>query len=121
MIPLPIQLLAIAFSAAYLGGIFISLRRNRMTTRQSVLWLCTGAVFLAVSIYPQPMLWAAQKVGFTAPSNAAFIVWILFLTMLLFYQSMTTSRQSNQIKTLAQEIAVLKADLAAREAANKRQ
>jgi hypothetical protein len=110
MIPLPIRLLAVAFSLAYLCAIVVSLRRSRMTTRQSVLWLATGFAFLGVSIFPQPLLWAAERFGFVAPSNAAFIVWMLFLTLLLFYQSLTTSRQSNQIKTLAQEIAVLKAE-----------
>lgn len=115
MIPLPIRLLAVAFSMAYLLAIVFSLRRSRMTTRQSVLWLATGVAFLGVSIFPQPMLWTAERLGFVAPSNAAFIVWLLFLTLLIFYQSLTTSVQSNQIKTLGQEIAVLKAELAERD------
>jgi hypothetical protein len=40
---------------------------------------------------------------------------MLFLTLLLFYQSLTTSVQSNQIKTLGQEIAILKTELASHE------
>ncbi len=111
MIPFPVRLLAILASVAYLIAIFAALRGSRMTIRQSLLWLISGAAFLFLSLFPFPVIWAAARLGFTAPSNAAFITWLLALTVLLFYQSLTTSRHADQVKTLCQELAILRAEL----------
>ena len=109
MIPLPIRVLAIVASFAYLWSILVALRGSQMNVRQSLLWIVTGVFFLVVSLLPQPIIWLAGRLGFVAPSNAGFIVWLLVLTALLFYQSLTTSRQAAQLKALAQELALLHA------------
>lgn len=110
-IPLPIRVLAIAASLAYLYMIVAALRGSRITVRQSVLWLISGAALLGVSLFPDPVMWLADRMGFVAPSNAGFIVWLVSLTGLAFYQSITTSRQTAQLKTLAQELALREAEL----------
>jgi len=115
MIPVPIRLLAVAASVAYLIAIFAALRGSRMTIRQSLLWLASGAAFFLLSLLPFPVIWAAEHLGFKAPSNAAFIAWLLVLTVLVFYQSLTTSRHADQVKTLCQEIAILEARLLGRQ------
>lgn len=107
----PIRFLAIAVSLAYLIGVVVSLRQSRMNVRQSLLWLCSGAAFIALSIFPYPLIAIARWLGFIAPSNAAFTGWLLILTMLLFYQSLVTSRQSEQIKRLCQELAISRMQL----------
>jgi len=109
MISSPIRILAIAVSLAYLIGVVASLRQSRMNVRQSLLWLCSGAAFICLSVFPGPLIAAAKWLGFIAPSNAAFTGWLLILTMLLFYQSLVTSRQSEQIKRLCQELAISRA------------
>lgn len=111
MIPLPMRLLAILASVVYLIAILAALRGSRLTIRQSLLWLTSGAAFLFLSLFPLPVIWAAERVGFAAPSNAAFIAWLLAITVLLFYQSLTTSRHADQVKTLCQDIAIVKAQL----------
>jgi hypothetical protein len=103
------HLLAVLASVVYLIAILAALRGSRMTIRQSLLWLTSGAAFLLLSFFPSPVIWAAQCLGFAAPSNAAFITWLLTLTVLLFHQSLTTSRHADQVKALCQEIALLKA------------
>lgn len=108
MIPVPMRLLAVLASVVYLIMILAALRGSRMTIRQSLLWLISGTAFLFLSVFPFPVIWAAERLGFTAPSNAAFITWLLTLTALVFYQSLTTSRHADQVKTLCQEIAILK-------------
>lgn len=110
-IPLTLHLLAIAASLAYVYLVITALRRSRMAVRQAILWMLSGVAFLVASLFPQLLVWAAGTLGFVAPSNAAFVVWLLALTALMFYQSLTTSRQTAQLKTLAQELAVLNAEL----------
>lgn len=113
MIPLSLRILAISASLAYLLVIVCALRRSRMSIRQSLLWLACGAVFLGASVVPEPLFWLARATGFEVPSNAAFTTWLLGLTALLFYQSVVTSAQSQQIKTLCQELALLAAERSA--------
>ncbi len=109
MIPLPIRVLAVTVSLAYLLAVLISLRRSRMTVRQSLLWLFSAAAFVCLSLLPGPVVRLAGYLGFVAPSNAGFAGWLIVLTTLLFYQSTLTSRQSREIKSLCQEIALLRA------------
>lgn len=108
MIPLSIRILAITAALAYVVTVLSALRRSRMSVRQSLLWILSGIVFLTLSLIPGPMVQAAAYFGFIAPSNAVFATWMLFLTVLLFYQSLITSLQSGQIKRLCQEIALLR-------------
>lgn len=108
MIPWSLRVAAVAASLLYLFSVLSVLRSTRMSVKQSLLWLGSGALFLLLSLWPQLLMSAAEAVGFVVPSNAAFAGWLLVLTTLLFYQSLTTSRQSEQIKTLCQEIAILR-------------
>jgi hypothetical protein len=108
MIPFSIRILALAVSVAYLIAVLSSVRRSRMTVRQSLLWLLSGTVFICLSLVPEPVMRLAALLGFVAPSNAGFAGWLLIVTALLFYQSVTTSKQSREIKTLCQEIALLR-------------
>jgi hypothetical protein len=109
MIPLPIRILAILASGGYLLAVLVTLRNSQLNVKQSLLWLSSGFLFLVISIFPEPLMHVAERLGFIAPSNAAFVTWLLVLTILLFYQSLTTSRQAAQLRTLCQEISMLKA------------
>lgn len=111
MIPIPIRILAIASSVMYLWSVLAALRGSHMTVRQSILWIVSGMTFFSASVFPYPLMWLAEQCGFVAPSNAAFAVWLLVVTVLVFYQSLTTSRQAAQLKTLCQELAILGASL----------
>jgi len=106
MIPHPIQALAVLAALVYLLLIVLALRSSRMNVRQSLLWLTSGVVFLLISLFPNLLIRAGYGLGFIAPSNALFLLWCLTLTMLVFYQSLTTSRQSQEIRNLAQALAI---------------
>jgi hypothetical protein len=106
MIPLPIQILAILASLIYLLLILLALRSSRMNVRQSLLWLMSAVVFLVLSLCPGLLVRAGFELGFVAPSNALFLLWCLTLTMLVFYQALTTSKQNEEIRSLAQALAI---------------
>ena len=108
MIPLSLRTLALVVSTAYLAAVLVSLRRSRMTVRQSLLWLLSGTAFVMLSLKPEPVMRLAAWLGFVAPSNAGFAGWLVFLTTLLFYQTVITSKQSREIKALCQELALLR-------------
>jgi hypothetical protein len=54
----------------------------------------------------------ALALGFVAPSNAIFVGWLMISTMLIFSQSVITTKQASQIRKLSQELAILKAETA---------
>lgn len=106
MIPPSIQILAIFASLGYLLLIVLAQRASRMSVRQSLLWLTLGAAFLLLSLFPGALIWAAFRLGFVAPSNALLLFWCLTLMVLVFYQALTTSKQSDDIRKLAQTLAI---------------
>lgn len=110
-VPITLRIAAIAASCLYLLVVITALRRNQLNVRQSVLWLVSAGVFLALSLFPDLVLDTALSIGFVAPSNAIFVAWLLAFTTLLFYQSVTTSRHADQLRALAQEVALLRTRL----------
>ena len=108
--PFSIRIITILASVAYLWSIVAALRGSQISVRQSLLWLASSLFLLGASIYPNPILYIANRLGFIAPSNAVIIAWLLLVTIMLFYQSLTTSKQSAQLKSLAQELAILRAE-----------
>ncbi|MAI80867.1 MAG: hypothetical protein CL917_18150 [Deltaproteobacteria bacterium] len=106
-----LQALAILVSLLYIGALLVALRRSRLSVRQSLLWLSSGFLFLGISVFPEPVIYLAGVVGFVAPSNALMATWLLTLNILILYQSLTTSLQTEQIKLLTQDLSLLQTRL----------
>jgi hypothetical protein len=106
-----IRILAVVFSLLYFVYVVRKLRKQQLSVNRSLLWLLSGAVMLGLSIFPKPLAMAAHWVGFEVPTNAAFVLWLLVLTIVLFSQTLAISRYDDQLRRLAQDYALLQASL----------
>ena len=102
-----IQILAIVASGLLLFVVLELVRRRAFLERYALLWLFSGLVLLALSVWKGALEDLAQLVGIAYPPNALFLVAFGFVLLLLLHFSLAVSRLSDQTKVLAQRLALL--------------
>jgi hypothetical protein len=119
-----IQVVAIVAAAALIVVLLDLVRRRRLLERYALLWLFSAAILLALAIWRDLLADVADLIGVAYPPNALFLIAFGFVLVLLLHFSLAVSRLSDQIKVLAQRLALLdehvrKADQEAAEAAER--
>jgi hypothetical protein len=119
-----IQIVAIVAAAALIVVLLDLVRRRRLLERYALLWLFSAAILLALAIWRDLLADVADLIGVAYPPNALFLIAFGFVLVLLLHFSLAVSRMSDQIKVLAQRLALLdehvrKADQQAAEAAER--
>src|SRR5206468_2633987 len=107
------QRVVIVLSAfALMVLIFELVRKRRLREEYSWLWLLTGFGILVLAFFPQDWLMEmADWLGSRNPPAAIFFLGFCFVTLLCLQFSVRLSRMTEQVKTLAQKIALLEQDL----------
>jgi hypothetical protein len=119
-----IQVVAIVAAAALILVLLDLVRRRRLLERYALLWLFSAAILLALAIWRDLLADVADLIGVAYPPNALFLIAFGFVLVLLLHFSLAVSRMSDQIKVLAQRLALLdehvrKADQEAAEVAER--
>jgi len=112
VLPLKQQLLAIVFSLALLVLIVELVRRRKLREEYSFLWLIVGVVVLIVGVWFDFLLTVTRLIGLEAPVSGLFFFGIMFLIVNAISFSIRISAMTEQVKDLAQENAILRAEIA---------
>ena len=120
MTPLPISIAAAIASFLLLVIVFELIRSRRLRERYALLWLLTGAVMLALSLWRNGLNTIAGWFGVTSyPPAIIGAVGALFILVVLLHYSTVISRLSDQNTILAQRLALLETRLRADEDARR--
>lgn len=106
-----ISLIAAAASLLLLLVVFELIRSRRLRERYALLWLLTGFVMLALSLWKDGLDTIAGVVGIHYPPSALFVLGSLFILVVLLDYSTVISRLSDENIALAQRLALLEAEL----------
>ena len=90
--------------------LFILIRRIRakkLLLQYSLSWLSLLIVLLVVCCFPQVLDSVSEIVGIAVPINMVFFLGFCFLLLIVFELTQVISKMSEQIKYLAQKIALL--------------
>lgn len=99
-----IIVIAVLF-AAYVVRLIL---KDRMRLRYSLLWFLLVLVVIGCAVWPGPLFALSEFLGFRAPANFIFLVGIALILLLVLSLSITVSWQSTYIRSLVQEMALLK-------------
>ena len=96
------------FVAALLFTVIVlkSLKRKRISTKLSLLWIILGTLLMAASIFSPAVIYISQLLGFEEASNMVFFLGVLFLLLICLYMSNVISKQQRTITVLIQEISL---------------
>lgn len=106
-----VQIVALAVSALLALAIFQLMRKKRLKEQYSLLWFLTVAVMLLLAVWESLLSRISNTIGISIPSNALFIMALLFLFVMSLHFSLLVSRLTDQSKLLAQKLALLERDL----------
>ncbi len=103
------QIVAIIGSAVFLLFILELIRRGRLRERYALLWLAASIVVCVFSVWRNLLDQTAHLIGIAYAPALLFILGMFFGMIILLHFSMVISSMADKIKTLTQEIALLKA------------
>ena len=113
MTPLPVSIASAVASFLLLVVVFELIRSRRLRERYALLWLLTGLVLLALSVWRGGLNTIAGWLGVRGyPPAVLFAVGLLFVILVLLHYSTVISRLSDQNTILAQRLALLEERLA---------
>lgn len=104
------QILLIVVSIIFVVYIITLISRRRLLLRYSLLWIALSVILVFCAIFPEPIYRLSSFFGFELASNFIFLVAILFLLAISLSLSVIASRQTAYIKSLVQEVALLRLD-----------
>ena len=115
MTPIGISIAAAIASLVLIAIIFELIRSRRLRERYALLWLLTGLVLLALSLWRDGLNTIASWFGVTGyPPAVLFAVGALFVIIVLLHYSTVISKLADQNVILAQRIALLELELTER-------
>lgn len=87
------------------------IRKKRFDLRYGLSWLCMLVVALILDVFPGIVFGLAHLIGIDVPSNMVFFVGLIFSIILIFSTAVSTSRMSDRVKKLTQELALVQKEL----------
>lgn len=111
LLPVEIQVVSLAVLLAFSGWVLWLIRTQRLHLRESLMWLVTTGAAMVVTAFPSVLAWAAHLVGIQVPSNALFGAGLLYLAVNVLGITISVSTNTTRVRRLAQECALLRAEL----------
>lgn len=91
------------------------IRKDKISLKYSLPWLLSLVCVMFLAAFPGFINWVAGLLGVATPVNAVFFIVILMMLAFIFLISMISSRNSQRVIRLVQEVALLKKALADQE------
>ena len=107
MIPGTLRVVLIAAIIVYFIMILIFLKNKTLELRYTLLWMFAGMILAVLVIWPELLSRLVRLVGIKSNMNGLFIMAIAFIVMIMMSLTSIVSRQTNKIRHLIQEIAIL--------------
>ncbi len=111
ILPVQVQLVALAVLLAFSVWVMSLIRRQRLHLRESLLWLITTLLAVAVTAWPELLVRATRLLGVQIPANALFGAGLLDLAVNVLAVTIGLSQNTSRVRRLAQECALLRAEL----------
>ena len=117
LLPPELQLAAITVLGSFLVWIVRLIRSQRLSLRESLTWLLTTILAIAVTASPHLLVALTAAFGIQVPANGIFAFGLLYLAVNLLVVTVSSSKDAARVRRLAQECALLRAEVAALRAA----
>ncbi len=105
------RLLAVVLSLVLISVVLWLVRRRTLREEYTPIWMGVAFGIAALSLFPALLIALTRAVGAWTPSSALFFLGELFLLSICLNYAVRLSGLTLQIKNLAQELAVLRAEL----------
>lgn len=87
--------------------ILLFLKNKAIQLKYTLLWLLAGIAMAVLLIFPEVLTWFIHLVGIESNMNGLFIFCIAFLMMITMSLTSIVSKQTDKIRNLVQNQAIL--------------
>lgn len=108
VIPYRLQIMAVVVAVIFMFFIFRLITRGKLREEYSFVWIGCTALLLMFSIWRTGLDVIAKLLGIYYAPALVFMAAIFAIIIFLVHLSVINSKQHEQIKTLTQELALLK-------------
>ncbi len=105
-----LRIMLLVLSVAFLVFVLYRARKGKYLLKYSLIWIFFSVIGLLAAILPDWVVWVADVLGFNVTSNFVYFALIVFLLISNLVLCGILSRQETTIKTLVQEIYILKGE-----------
>ena len=106
------NLIAVIAALSIFIFVFELLRRGVLKEKYAVLWLLVAGVGFTFAVVPGLLDWVGTSLGIGAPVNLLFFVMGVVLLLVSVQLSYELSRHEARIRRLAEELALLREEIA---------
>ena len=85
---------------------FKKIDQTKLKVSDSIGWIVGSIVLILMSIFSNVVEWLSTKLGFMAPVNFVFLVFIVFLIMQLFSYKIKISELNEKLKNIDHYLAL---------------
>lgn len=107
-----IQIIGLIVAFVFMFMLFRLIVKGRLREEYSIIWIVCTIILIIFSIWRRGLEQISLLLGVYYPPSLIFIAAIFAIIAFLVHLSVVNSKLQNQIKTLAQEIAYLKQQMA---------
>jgi hypothetical protein len=104
---LRLQISIILIGFILLFSILKMVQRGRLELKYGMLWITTSLVFVLMAAFPGIASLLAGLIGIQEPTNAVFLILILFELVINLSLTLAISKQTSKVKSMAQFIALM--------------
>ena len=101
------KIFALLLSVGILILIVELVRRRRLREEYSWLWILTGLLMILLIIWYDGLVALTHFIGAVLPTSTLFLFGLIFLMLISLHYSVKISDLTNQLKDLAQQVALL--------------
>jgi hypothetical protein len=102
------EVLGLLGAVTILLALFEMMRRHRLREKYAVIWFLIAVGALVVAVAPSLLVAVSDALGLQVPSNLVFFVASLVLLGLTLQHSYELGRTEDRLRTLAEEVALLR-------------
>lgn len=107
MLPINLQITLCIAVIIYFLLIMIFLKKRTLELKYTLLWLLAGVVMAFFIFFPRALYNLVRSFGIESAMNGLYVMCIGFIIILLMSLTSIVSRQTNKIRVLIQENAML--------------
>jgi hypothetical protein len=106
-----LQIIMLVVSLFFFCFVIIMVRNKKIELKYILTWLLASSVFILLSVFPNILNLISALLNIKEPVNTLFLSIIFFMLLIIFTLSMAISRNANRVKSLTQEIGIIKLEL----------
>jgi hypothetical protein len=105
-----LTIVTVLSAVAIIGFILELLRRRQLQEKYAILWLAVGIALVPMAIFPRLLDAVANAIGIASGVSFVLFAGMVFLLMVCIHLSWEVSRLEEETRTLAEEIALIRAE-----------